>query len=818
MDLKNMIARAIVSKDMGDIYKDNYLTYATYILLERAIPDIRDGMKPINRRILYLMNDSNYNSNLSYKKSARIVGEVMGKLHPHGDSSIYGAAVLMAQDFNNNIVTIDGHGAFGSIDGDGAAAMRYTEMRLTKFAEEVLLSDIKYKVVDTRPNYSGDDIEPVVLPVKVPYILLNGIEGIAIAYATSIPPHNLGEVIDGLNAYIKNRKMDYIEMMKYIPAPDYPTKGIIEGTSGISTLYNTGSGGHILKGRLECEQNKKGNYVFTITEVPYGVKPEDIISQIRTLNELEVFKVDSVVNGSDKNHRVKIIITFHKSEEDQKRLEGILFTRTYLSIRKSYNILALKDGTPTKVTLLQIIRDFVKFREECLFKKHKFEFDKNLKRIHILEGLFIIHPVLDQVIKIIRESSSPQDAQKQLMKNFKLSFEQSDYILKMPLMRLTKLEMDSSKKEHNNLVERNKILTQLMSNNGSNKHVDKIMVDEWNDIKKKYAKPRMTEIKATVEHYDTTKLIKSQPCMIVLTKNGYIKRMSLTKEDMAQGRGGKGRNIPGLDKDDEVKEIIDCETITQLTLVTSTGKVFNKYAFDIPESNGIGRKIEHIFELSKKDKPVLFTKFDDDIKRVALVLRNGEIKVSGISDLRGGIKITPEGKSSRNKKGTKLMKLNPGDEIVSAVGLTMKGNDKGVIIATAQGKAIKLNVSDIRVSSNSAGGIKGITLEGDDYVTSSCGTNSEYVVIVSKSGFAKRVETSSIRMTSRGGKGVKIGSSSDESSILYIGDKSEGLITITTSSNRMLTFDLETIRTTGKTSKGVKVANLNKDEYLTNVN
>lgn len=817
-DLKSLIARSIDKKDMGSIYLENYLTYATYIILERAIPDIRDGMKPINRRILYLMNDSNYSSGLSYKKSARVVGEVMGRFHPHGDSSIYGAAVLMAQDFNNNNTTIDGHGAFGTIDGDVPAAMRYTEMRLTKFAEDVLLSDVKYKVVDTRPNYSGDDIEPVVLPVKIPYLLLNGIEGIAIAYATSIPPHNLGEILDGLNAYIKNRQITNAELLKYIPAPDYPTKGIIEGTSGISTLYSTGSGGHILKGRMSYTQNKKGAYVFNITEVPYGVKPEDIVSQVRTLNELEVFKVDSVVNAGDKNHRVNVIISFHKSEDDPKRLEGILYTRTYLSIKKSYNMLALKDGKPSKVSLLDILRSFVKFREECLFKKHKFEYDKNLNRMHILEGLFIIHPALDNVIKIIRDSSSPKEAQNSLMKNYHLSYEQSDYILKMPLMRLTKLEMDTSKREYENLKDRNKVLKALMDNNGSNKYVDKLLVEEWADIKKKYAKPRITEIKNSVEYYDTTKLIKSTPCTIILTKNGYIKRISLTKEDMTQGRGGKGRNIPGLDTNDEVKEIIDCETITQLTLVTSSGKVFNKYAFDIPESNGIGRKIEHIFELSKKDKPLVFTKFEDDIKRVCLVLKNGDIKMSSISDLKGGVKITPEGKSSRNKKGTKLMKLNPGDELVSAVGLTMKGNDRGIIIATAQGKAIKINVSDIRVSSNSAGGIKGITLEGDDYVSSSCGVNSDEVTIITKNGFAKRVETSSIRMTARGGKGVKIGSSSDDSSILYIGDKPSGLLTITTSSNRMLTFDLETIRTTSKTSKGVKVASLNKGEYLTNVN
>lgn len=753
----------------------------------------------------------------TYQNALVFTSDLKSMIIAH-NSSIYGAAVLMAQDFNNNVITIDGHGAFGSIDGDGAAAMRYTEMRLTKFAEEVLLNDLKYKVVDTRPNYSGDDIEPRVLPVKIPYILLNGIEGIAIAYATSIPPHNLGEVIDGLNAYIKNRKITSEELLQYIPAPDYPTKGIIEGVSGINSLYSSGSGGHVLKGRMECEQTKKGNFIFTITEVPYGVKPEDIISQIRTLNEMEVFKVDNVVNGSDKNNRVKIIITFNKSEDNQKRLEGILYTRTYLSVRKSYNMLALKDGVPTKVSLLQILRDFVTFREECLFKKHKFELDKNSKRMHILEGLFIIHPVLDQVIKIIRNSTSVIEAQGSLIKNFKLSHEQSEYILKMPLMRLTKLEMEGSKNEYKNLEERNKVLTSYMANNGSNKSVDKIMSDEWAEIKKKYAKPRMTEIKTDIEHYDTTKLMKANPCTIILTKNNYIKRLSLTKEEMVQGRGGKGRNIPGLDADDEVREIIDCETTSQLTLVTSSGKVFNRYAFDIPESNGVGRKIENVFELSKKDKPVLFTKFDDDIKRVALVLKNGDIKVSSISDLRGGIKITPEGKSSRNKNGTRLMKMNPDDVLVAAVGLTMKGNDTGVIIATSQGKALKLNIKDIRVSSNVAGGIKGITLEGDDYVTSACGTNSEFTTIVTRSGFAKRIETSSIRMCARGGKGVKIGNSTDDSSILYVGDKSEGLLTIATSSNRMLTFDLETIRTTGKTSKGVKVCNLNKDEYLINVN
>lgn len=817
-NFKDLFASAVENVEMSKIFRDNYLIYSSYILHERAIPDIRDGLKPINRRILFHMFDSNYTHNQIYKKSAKIVGEVMGRLHPHGDSSIYGAAVIMAQDFNNNLCSIDGHGAFGNIDEPRAASMRYTEMRLSGFAEDVLLSDLKHNVVDTRPNYSGDDKEPMVLPVKIPYVLINSITGIAIAYATSIPPHNLGEVIDGMVALVKKPTLSSKELMEYIKGPDYPTGGIIEGVSGLNSIYSSGTGYVNLNGVIEKKQNKKGEWVFTITEVPYEVRPSDIIDQIRKLVELEQVKVNNVIDISDKNHKVRIEITFHKSEDDPERLTGILYSKTYLSKRHSYNIMVLKDGTPVKCSVLEILRSFKKFREEVLFRKHKNESDNNSKRIHILEGLLKVNPVLDKVIELIRKSASVVEATNGLMHKFKLSNDQATYILRLSLSRLTKLEMDETRNEHSKLVERNKVLKVYMENNGSNKEVDKIMVDEWLAIKKKYAKPRKTLITTTVKHYDTAALIKSVPCMIITTKKGYIKRLPLTPQDMVQGRGGKGRNIPGLDFDDEVKEIIDCDTTTQLTLITSLGKVYNKNAYEIPESQGVGRRISNIFELNKREVPVLFTAFPDDIIRVALILKNGDIKVSRVSDMKGGVKITPDGKESRNKKGSRVMKMGPSDELVAAVGLTMKGSDQGIIMASANGKAVNLSAKDIRVSSSNSGGVKGMTLEGDDEVTSACGTASEFITVVTSSGFVKRIATSSIRRTARSSKGVKISNDGDEGKILYVGDKSEGVLTITISNGKMITFDLETIRTTGKSSKGVKVCQLNKDDYLVSVN
>ena len=815
---KDYFAKDVIKTEMAEIYKKNYLIYASYIIKHRAIPDVRDGMKPINRRILWHMYNSGYSSNISYKKSAKIVGEVLGSYHPHGDKSVYDALVLMSQDFSNNNPTIQGHGNFGTIDGDKAASMRYTEARLSKFAEDTILNELKFNLVEMTKNYSGELMEPTVLPAKVPYLLLNGITGIAIAYATAIPPFNLGEVLDGCIAYVNNKKLTSSELNKIILAPDYPTKGVIEINPTMTGLFTSGMGSLTLKGKLTKEQNKKGEWEFTITEVPYETKPEELVSQIRRMAELQQFKLMDVINAADKFNKVRIIVRFHKSEDDPERLEGLLFTKTNLSKRFSYNMLALKDGSPERLSVLQIIRDFVEFRIGCLFQKFKQEYDKNAEQLHILEGLMKIYPVLDDVIEAIRKSSTAKEAHDSIKRKFKLSDKQAEYILKLPLYRLTKLELNDTKKKKEELEERNRVLTQYMKDKGHNKDVDNYMINEWLEIKKKYAVPRQTLISNKVTHYNITKLMKSKPCMIILTKNGYIKRLPLTPADMVQGKNGKGRNIPGLDPTDEVKEIIDCDTTSELVLITSAGKVYNKYAYDINETQGVGKNIRHIFGLNKKERPVLFTTFSEDITRVALVLANGDVKLSRVSDFKSGVKISPDGKTSKSKKGVKIMKMNNNDELVAAVGLTMKGEDQGIIMASAHGKAININAKEIRVSSRNAGGIKGMVLEGDDYISSACGTASEYITVVTSTGYAKRIETSSIRRTARGSKGVKIGNTTlDDGKILYVGDKSEGLLTIMTSANKMITFDLETIRTTGKNSKGVKVGQLKDGDTLVSV-
>lgn len=809
---------SFVLTDISKIFLENFTEYGYHTIKNRAVPSLEDGMKPIHRRILYSMYINKYPSNGIYKKSAKMVGEVMGNFHPHGDSSVYEASVLLAQDFSNNNVLIDGHGSFGTIDDPkGYSASRYSEQRLDKFSEDVLLDGLSKHSVTFVPNYDGTTEEPTILPAKIPLVLLNGIEGIATGFATSIPPHNLGEIIDACTAYINNRNITKTELLKIIPAPDYPTGGIINGTGGMPLMYNSGNGGLKLRGKIESTQNKKGEWEVVVTEVPFKIKPDDILKQVVLLNELGVIKVQEAINSADRNHKVRLFFRFHKSEQDIKRIESILYSRTNLESKFHYNFLVLDKGVPKKLSLLEIIRKFVSFREEVLYRTHFNEYEKNEARLHILDGLFKAIPVIDDIIHIIRKSENVEEAATRIIKKFSLSQLQTDYILRLPIMRLTKLDMNTYKEEHKKLTDRNKELQILLKNNGSNEHIDKLMKSEWEAIKKKYAKPRKTIIKNKTEAIDTTLIIKSEPCMIITTKKGYMKRLPLTQADMVQGRGGKGRNIPGIDLDDEVKDIIDCDTTTELTLVTSTGKVYNKLAYEIDETNGVGKLISTVFDLNKKDKPVLFTAFSDNIKNVFLVTNIGNVKVSKITDLRGNIKVDPD-KKSRSKKGNKLMKLeNLNEYIVGAVGLTMTSNDSEAIISTSNGKALRLNVADIRVSSSSAGGIKGITLTGDDYVTSACGVNSEFITVVSSTGFAKRIETSSIRMTSRGGKGVIISSSSDEGNIIYITDKEEGLLTVTTSTNKMLTFELNSLRVTGKTSKGVKIVSLTKDEYITRV-
>ncbi|MGL5315622.1 MAG: DNA gyrase subunit A [Peptostreptococcaceae bacterium] len=689
-----------------------------------------------------------------------------------------------------------------------------TEARLEKFTEDIVLSEIRDKSVDYVPNYDGSTTEPVLLPVKVPILLLNGISGISTGFTTDIPSHNLGEVLDACIAYVSNRNLTKKELLEYIPAPDFPTGGSINGYNGIPLMYQTGVGGYRVRGSAVINKiDKTDEHMIVINEIPPSVQPSKLVEQIISLHNTEVIKVKDVIDAGDLKTPVRIEVTVHKSE-DPERVLNVIFAKTELEKGFKCNLFILVDKKPCLLSLLEIIREFVNFRENTLERKHKNEKQKNDDRLHILDGMMMVYPKMDAVIDRIRKSESTEAARNGLMKEFKLSYVQADYILNQRLLKLTKFEIDATKKEIDDLKRRNKILASLLQNNGKNANVDKLMTDEWTEIKKKHATPRKTKIIKEVEHVSLERLIKAEPCAIIVTKKGYVKRLQLKQSDMIQNRGGKGLNVPGMDEDDEVANMISCNTNDELVLITSIGKAYNKLAFEIDETKGLGKPIKTIFNLNKKEKPIIFTRFADDIKEVVLVQENGDVKKSNINDFRN---IRNNGKKIMNLSDDGEQSTRNDKDLVAAVGIPGTSKNKVinyVIIASMKGKALKLDTNSIRTSSSNAGGIKGLTLEGDDVVVSACLANSDTIAILSTSGFVKKVETNSIRSTNRGGKGVNISNKADDGDIIYVGSVNEGLLTLSTSGNKMLTLDLNNIREMGKSSKGVKAVKLDKGEVI----
>ena len=783
--------------------ESSFLDYSVSVITSRAIPDLRDGLKPVHRRILWSMYESGYTPDKPHRKSAKTVGEVMGNYHPHGDSSIYEAMVRLAQDFNERYLLIDGHGNFGNIEGDGAAAMRYTESRLSKISLE-LLRDINKDTINFNPNFDETAKEPQVLPSRFPNILVNGTMGIAVGMATNIPPHNLEEVIDGCVAYIDNPEIDTLGLMQYIKGPDFPTGGIILGNSGIKKAYETGRGSITIRSKAEIEENNGHNSII-ITEVPYGVNTSDLKSKVAELVHNKT--LDGISDyHTDLKDGVKITITLKKDANPQVVLNNLY---KHTSFQTSYGIifLMLDQGTPKTLGLKEIISKYIDHQKEVIIRRTRFDLNKSENRVHILEGFKIALDNIDEVIKIIKESETDQDAKSSLINKFKLSEIQADSILELKLRRLTGLERNKIEDELANLL---KLIAELKSILASEEKVLEIIKNELLEIKKKYADDRRTTIDMTaVDYIDDESLIPVEDIIITITNKGYIKRLT-SETYKTQNRGGVG--IKGMTTTDEdvVDSILSMKTHDYIMFFTNKGKVYRMKGYEVPlfSRQSKGLPIINLLPLEKEEKvtTMLKTTEEDYNNYIVLCTQNGNIKRTKLSEFEN---IRTSGKIA--------ITLKEQDQLISAK-ITNEKNE--ILIASSNGRMIRFNENEIRIMGRTASGVKGIEL-GDGKVVNMEVSSSDntQILVVTERGYGKKTNISEYRLTHRGSKGVKALNITEKNgnivSFKTITDDSDVLIM--TNNGITIRMPVLQISTTGRVAQGVRLINLKDNQIVSTV-
>ena len=783
--------------------ESSFLDYSVSVITSRAIPDLRDGLKPVHRRILWSMYESGYTPDKPHRKSAKTVGEVMGNYHPHGDSSIYEAMVRLAQDFNERYLLIDGHGNFGNIEGDGAAAMRYTESRLSKISLE-LLRDINKDTINFNPNFDETAKEPQVLPSRFPNILVNGTMGIAVGMATNIPPHNLGEVIDGCVAYIDNPEIDTLGLMQYIKGPDFPTGGIILGNSGIKKAYETGRGSITIRSKAEIEENNGHNSII-ITEVPYGVNTSDLKSKVAELVHNKT--LDGISDyHTDLKDGVKITITLKKDANPQVVLNN-LYKHTSFQISYGIIFLMLDQGTPKTLGLKDIISKYIDHQKEVIIRRTRFDLNKSENRVHILEGFKIALDNIDEVIKIIKESETDQDAKSSLINKFKLSEIQADSILELKLRRLTGLERNKIEDELANLL---KLIAELKSILASEEKVLEIIKNELLEIKKKYADDRRTTIDMTaVDYIDDESLIPVEDIIITITNKGYIKRLT-SETYKTQNRGGVG--IKGMTTTDEdvVDSILSMKTHDYIMFFTNKGKVYRMKGYEVPlfSRQSKGLPIINLLPLEKEEKvtTMLKTTEEDYNNYIVLCTQNGNIKRTKLSEFEN---IRTSGKIA--------ITLKEQDQLISAK-ITNGKNE--ILIASSNGRMIRFNENEIRIMGRTASGVKGIEL-GDGKVVNMEVSSSDntQILVVTERGYGKKTNISEYRLTHRGSKGVKALNITEKNgnivSFKTITDDSDVLIM--TNNGITIRMPVLQISTTGRVAQGVRLINLKDNQIVSTV-
>ena len=729
---------SLAENNIVDEVKTSFLEYSVSVIKSRALPDLRDGLKPVHRRILWSMYESGYTPDKPHRKSAKTVGEVMGNYHPHGDSSIYEAMVRMAQDFSQRYMLIDGHGNFGNIEGDGAAAMRYTESRLSKLSLE-LLRDINKETVDMEDNFDATRKEPSVLPSRFPNILVNGTMGIAVGMATNIPPHNLGEVIDGCVAYIDNPDIDTLGLMKYIKGPDFPTGGVILGNSGIRKAYETGRGTITIRSRAQIEEEGNHNNIV-ITEVPYGINTMELKNKVAELVHNKIIEGISDYHTDLKNG-VKITISLKKDANAQVVLNN-LFKHTNFQISYGIIFLMLDGLTPKTLGLKDIIAKYIDHQKEVIIRRTRFDLAKAEKRVHILEGYKIALDNIDEVIKIIKNAESDVEARAKLMARFSLTEIQSDAILELKLRRLTGLERDKIESE---LAELLKTIEELKAILGDTQKVLNIIKKEMLEIKDKYADERRTSIDMTaIDYIDDESLIPVENSVITLTNKGYIKRMS-SDVYKAQNRGGMGIKGMSTNEEDFVEHLINATTHDYILMFTNKGKVYRIKGYEIPEFSrqSKGLPIINLLSLEKDEKVTSLLKIsnNEENKYLVFATRSGLVKRTDISEF-----------DSIRNNGKKFITLKDDDELVSVKKTT--GNNE-IMLAGSNGRMVRFYEDTVRVMGRGASGVKGINLDGCFLIGMETVNNDENILVVTEKGYGKKTPVNEYRLTNRGGKGVK---------------------------------------------------------------
>ncbi len=801
----------IIPINIEDEMRGAYIDYSMSVIVSRALPDVRDGLKPVHRRVLFGMQELGVNYNKPYKKSARIVGEVLGKYHPHGDASVYDTMVRMAQDWSLRYTLVDGQGNFGSIDGDSPAAMRYTEARLRRIAEE-MLADINKDTVDFQPNFDDSLTEPTVLPAKIPNLLINGSSGIAVGMATNMAPHNLSEIVDGTIAYIDNREITIPELMKLVTAPDFPTGGIIYGISGVQESYLTGKGRIVVRAKAEIVTNAHGKDQIIVTEIPYQVNKALMIEKTAALiNEKKIEGITDIRDESDRDG-FRVVYDLKKDAIPNIVLNN-LFKQTQLQSSFGVNNVALVKGRPQTLNLKELIAHFVDHRHEVVTRRAKFDLAEAEKRAHILEGYLIALDHLDEVIKLIRNSKDPEVAKVGLMETFQLSEIQAKAILDMRLQRLTGLEREKIQNEYKEVKA---LIAHLQEVLGSEKMRMDIIKTELLEMKERYGDERRTLVVASEDDITVEDMIPNEEMVITISNQGYIKRTSLS-EYRTQGRGGLGSKGVATKEDDFTEHLFIAHAHNYLLIFTALGKVFWKKAYEIPEGTKTskGRAIQNLLNIESGDsvRSVINVKSIEDQEYinqnfVILCTEQGTIK-----------KTSLEAYSRPRANGITAITVHEGDRLLEAA---LTNGQNHIVIAKRDGKAVHFSESDVRPMGRTAAGVRGVTLEGKDdrVVGMVCITHEgANLLVVSEKGYGKRSSIEDYRITRRGGKGVKTINITDKTgklvAIKEVGETDE--LMIINRSGLSIRIKVEELRVMGRATQGVRLIRLNEDDAISSV-
>ena len=793
----------LIDVNLTSEMKTSFIDYAMSVIVARALPDVRDGLKPVHRRILYGMNELGVTPDKPHKKSARITGDVMGKYHPHGDSSIYEAMVRMAQWWSYRYMLVDGHGNFGSMDGDGAAAQRYTEARMSKIALE-MLRDINKNTVDFADNYDSSEREPLVLPARFPNLLVNGATGIAVGMATNIPPHNLGETIDAVKLMMDNPEVTTRELMEVLPGPDFPTGALVMGRSGIHKAYETGKGSIVLRSRTEIEETKSGRERIVVTEFPYMVNKTKVHEHIVRLVQEKRIEGITAVRDESNREGVRFVIEVRRDASANVILNN-LFKMTQMQTNFGFNMLAIQNGVPKILSLRQILSSYIEHQKEVVTRRTIFDKEKAEARAHILEGLLIALDHIDEVIRIIRNSQTDAEAQAELMSKFKLSERQSQAILDMRLRRLTSLERDKIQSEYDDLVALIADLTDILA---KPERVAAIIKEELEEVKRKFGDARRTELMVgEVLSLEDEDLIEETDVLITLSNKGYIKRLDQA-EFTAQKRGGRGVQGTGVKDDDFVRELVSTSTHDHLLFFTNKGRVYRLKGYEIPEygRTAKGLPIVNLLKLDDGESIQTIINVEQDRSDEAYLFfttRQGLVKRTNVAEF-----------SNIRQNGLKALNLRDEDELIN-VFLTDGNTD--VIIGTKYGYSVRFNESVVRNMGRSATGVRGVNLrEGDKVVGASVVTDQDEVLIITEKGYGKRTIASEYPTKGRGGKGIKTANITEKNGALagLLTVKGDEDLMIITDTGVMIRTGVANISQTGRSTQGVKVMRLDQDAKI----